>query len=65
MAKFRITYGLGGPEEPEEIEADRYDDQGKWIDFYSEGQRTLRVFAEHVRRIEMTSEPEPYVPGIA
>jgi hypothetical protein len=65
MAKFRITYGLGGPEEPEEIEADRYDDQGKWIDFYSGGQRILRVFAERVRRIEMTSEPEPYVPGIA
>jgi hypothetical protein len=76
MSTFRITYRAAGGiytessptprAQTEEVEADRYQDNGKWIDFFDEdGRQVLRVTADKVTRVERTSASEPRVPGIA
>jgi hypothetical protein len=76
MSTYRITYrpagGVYSESSPppgartEDVEADRYQDNGEWIDFFDEydGQ-LLRVTASKVKRVERISASEPRVPGVA
>ncbi len=64
MAAFKITY-LDPTQEPEEVEADHHEDNGPWVDFRKNHQQVLRIRADKVKRIEMTSRlEEPFI-GIA
>lgn len=70
MTMFRITYksagsmhfGMDSPPisgKTEDVEAERYESNGEWVDFYDAGgNQVLRLPARRIKRIERLPESE-------